>query len=407
MTTAQVEKILIGSLLVIWILHLVGVFTPEVGFDAVWYHLPVISQVIEAQSLIYLPELYQSVNPLFSDLIFGVGFIVGGELGAKFVAYLFALGLVALSYRVGRVFLSNRNWALTIALVVSSFQVVSWQASSFYVDVAKAFWELGSILLLVVWYKSGNKSRKRLLLIVSGLAFGASLATKLFSMFLWPVFIWGVWSLSKKDKLKNVLLFFVSSLLPPLPFYIFAYIKTGNPFYSFTFHLDKLSQIGGSGNIWVYLLNRTISLPSSIWVLLTARDYTSILLILFAPLVFLVRKRILKKPLLNFIVIFSLAQFLLWWYLPPLSTRYALSGFITWLVLVIFASKHLYHRYSNHRWSIIVTIILATTINLVPRVVVANRSIDYLIGRQSKQQYIESFYDGHLDTHLKKWHQLK
>ena len=169
------EKATIVLLILIWMSHLVQVFTPEAGFDAVWYHLPVVKAISEQKKLVFIPELYQSTNPLFSDLIFGVGFIFAGELGSKIVAYLFGLAVIVSSYILSRKLL-NRSWSLIVILTVSTFQVVAWQSASFYVDVAKAFWEISSILTLLRW----KDTQQRKWLFVSALLFSASLATKLF-----------------------------------------------------------------------------------------------------------------------------------------------------------------------------------------------------------------------------------
>lgn len=209
----KLEKILWLGLIVVWFSHLVGVFTPEVGFDAVWYHLPVAKAIMEQGSLVYLPELYQSVNPLLSDLFFTIGYWLGGELGAKVVAYFFGLSLIVASYKLSRQFLT-KTWSLWLILLVSTFQVIAWQSSSFYVDVAKASWELWSLHCLLRWWYEWQPRQ----LIASGLLFGFSLGTKLFSLILWPLMVVFVWSAG----LLPSLIFTISSLLPALPFYWFA-----------------------------------------------------------------------------------------------------------------------------------------------------------------------------------------
>ena len=393
------EKAIIVSLILNWLSHLVQVFTPEVGFDAVWYHLPVTKAIIEQQKLVFLPNLYQSVNPLLSDLIFGIGYFFAEELGAKVLAYLFGLLLVAFTYLLSKIFL-NKFWSLVVVLIVSTFQVVAWQSSSFYVDVAKAFWEVGSLLVLIKWFE--NKKLKWLIL--SALLFGASLATKLFSLFLLPVFLWLVFFWSEKNKIMNFFKFLLTTLVLPLPFYIFAYLKTGNPFFSFHQHLIKLGEIGGNSSPLAYLWKRTQLLPFLPAEVVMARDYTSFLLILFLPVIFVFFKKIRKDKLLLGISIFSIFQVILWWYLPPLSTRYALSGFVTWTIISIWGVAELSQKNAKFYFPILLTIFLSVAVNLAPRFFVNIRSFQYILGNQSKHQYIRQFYDGHIDQHLKSWY---
>ena len=66
-------KILLVVLGGLWLMHSVGVLMPETGFDAVWYHLPIILRNMEVGSFVYQPALYQSLNPLFSDTLFLLG----------------------------------------------------------------------------------------------------------------------------------------------------------------------------------------------------------------------------------------------------------------------------------------------------------------------------------------------
>jgi len=165
------DKLLPIPLIIIWLSHLVQVFVPETGFDALWYHLPIVKAMVENRGLVYLPNLYQSVNPLFADLFFALGYVVLGDLGTKIVAYLFALGLMVVSYLLARKYL-NRNWSLLLITLVSTFQVVSWQSASFYIDLAKAFFEITALLFLFSFLfegslivKDNNKEDNKFLLI--------------------------------------------------------------------------------------------------------------------------------------------------------------------------------------------------------------------------------------------------
>lgn len=134
--------------IIIWSFHFLQVLVPETGFDSLWYHLPVVSHIAKNNGLQFLPSLYQSVNPLFADLYFSTGFSVLGIVGAKLIAYIFALLFVFASYSLSRLFLS-RKYSLIIVSLISTFQVVAWQSSSFYVDVAKGFFEITGLLFLL------------------------------------------------------------------------------------------------------------------------------------------------------------------------------------------------------------------------------------------------------------------
>ncbi len=380
------EKILLCILGVIWLIHFTGVFVPETGFDAVWYHLPIVSQFVQSHRIVYISTYYQSLNPMFSDLIFLLGYQVLRELGAKLVAFLFATTLLLVSYQIARKFF-NRWWSLLCVLIISTFQVVAWQSSSFYVDIAKAVWELAA-----VWMFLESEFSQ------SALYFGASLATKLFSIFLLPSFL-----LTRRS-----LKFLLIAILIAAPFYVFAYRITGNPFISFSIHEAKLSEIGGNASVPWYVLQRTLALPSSLTQLtLFSRDYASLIFLVFIAIFFFNLKKIWQNTQLRFLLIFAANQWLIWWYIPPLSTRYALSGFVILLILFLWAIEQYIQKHPTYRTPFLTAIVFSILFNLLPRIVPLKRNLIYLFGKQTKTQYIQQFYDGNIDQHLKNWYHLQ
>ncbi|MBU0578982.1 hypothetical protein KKE34_02850, partial [Patescibacteria group bacterium] len=140
--------------------------------------------------------------------------------------------------------------------------------------------------------------------------------------------------------------------------------------------------------------------------LVMARDYTSFIPILFLPVLFFYIQKLRKNRLLLGVLIFTIWQVLLWWYLPPLSTRYALSGFVTWTIISIWSVARLSQENPRFYQPILLSIFLAVMVNLVPRTAVNLRSFKYLSGTQTKSQYIRQFFDGNIDQHLIRWHQL-
>jgi hypothetical protein len=94
----------------------------------------------------------------------------------------------------------------------------------------------------------------------------------------------------------------------------------------------------------------------------------------------------------------------MWWWLPPTSVRYALSGFITATIVTM----ALIQQFAKERKLLhtMVTVIVVCGVLFMPiRIYVAARSAAYLLNMQTKQQYLEQFLDGSVDQHLKKWHQ--
>jgi len=396
-----IEKLMVTVFGLIWLMHGLGVLMPETGFDAVWYHLPIVEQFLTLGRIIYLPDYYQSLNPLFSDVLFLLGYQAAGDMGAKVVAYGLALSCMAVSYALARHVLP-RHWALATVLFISTYQVMTWQASSFYVDVAKAMWEVASLWLLL--QAVDHQSSRHQHTMWSGLFFGASLATKLFSVLLWPVMLLLVWLMTKRW--QKVCVFLVTSALVVAPFYLYTFWYAGTPFLSALLHLGRLDEISGGSSGVSYLSERIISFPwSLIQLTLFSRDYVSVLFLALPLAGYDCWQRKADRKLTT-LWIFGLAQWLIWWFVPPLSTRYALSGFIVLGICVFWYIKLLFDKKPAWKLPLLTLIAAAIFINLMPRMYVASRQLPYLLGRQTKDVYLRQFFDGNIDHHLQKWHRL-
>jgi hypothetical protein len=398
------EKVLLLFLGCIWLIHACGVLVPETGFDAVWYHLPVAHHIAENQQLVYLPELYQSLNPLFSDLIFVLGYQVVGELGTKIVAFLFGMTLILVTYSLARLFLS-RYWALWVVLIVSTIQVIAWQSSSFYVDIAKAVWELSALTLVLRLDRNKITSIKKWLII--GLFLGASVATKAFSLLLVPLFVTLLLVVQTSHRIKACLALLAGTLLVALPFYLRTWWYTGNSFLSLSLHVQKLEEIGGESQLVLYLVNRILTLPTSLLTLTVGvADYVSIVLLVLAPITYWYVWQNRSETKVLMILGFGLYQWLIWWLVPPLSTRYALSGFVVLLLLTLMSAEYLSQSKPRYMLPLLLVLILSVAINIAPRLYVLKRTATYLLGQQTKAEYLQQFKDGSIDHHLEKWHQL-
>lgn len=416
----RTQRFLVICLGLVWLLHATGIWVPETGFDAVWYHLPIVHRFVEHHRIYYIIQYYQSLNPLFTDLIFLLGYQIGGEIGAKFVAYLFGLSLIILSYRLARLVVPPVYSLLTV-LLISSFQVVAWQASSFYIDVAKALFEIGALYFLLKQVSLPKKTNNKEF-VLSAWSFGASLASKLFSILLIPVFgviVAMVYLRNDKQWRQGIIgvgLFLGIAVSIALPYYIFSYYHTLSPIHAIEVPLKILGEIGGESNLVRYLVDHFIKLPFSLWYFVISKDYISPLLIFFLPLglyhgwkYFLgmsIKKNNASHQQLIIMALFTLSQWIIWWFLPPLSTRYALSGFIVLGVLVV--KLMYYFKHSNlllFRTSLTL-LILAIVLNLLPRLVVTGRNLKYIFTNQTRTHYLEQFYDGNIDASLKSWQKL-
>lgn len=171
-------------LLIQILVNLVGALGPELGFDALWYHLTEAKLFLQRHSLAPIPGnlLYWSGLPRLGEVIYMF-------LPGKLVHWGFGVLSAYFIYRLG---------GLASALLWYSTLLVGWLSTSAYIDLMVTAW-----LLAAVYYK------KIIFLILA-------CATKLHALaysLLITLFPWGI--------------------LGVLPFALINWKATGNPVYPF------------------------------------------------------------------------------------------------------------------------------------------------------------------------------
>lgn len=183
----KLDKLFLILLILQALVNLIAVFGPELGFDALWYHLTEAKLFLQNRSIAPIPGnlLYWSGLPRLGEIFFMF-------LPAKLVHWSFGIFSAYLVFRLG---------GLTSALLFYTTLLVGWLSTTAYVDLITTAW----LLLAVYW--SGIKQ---------GLAIALAAATKLQALVLGlaiTLIPWGI--------------------LGVLPFAIINYLSTNNPFYPF------------------------------------------------------------------------------------------------------------------------------------------------------------------------------
>lgn len=393
----NVYELLLASVLTLFALsHAVGVFMPETGFDALWYHLPITQVLLHLQKNVFIPELYQSAMPRLGSFIFVFPFYAAQEFGVKVLCYLVALVLALQCYKVSRIYLA-RPLALIVTTVFFAFHTVGWQASSAYVDTLCALFEL-CVLQLVLQPKT-TFSLKKLFFI--GVLLGFSLSTKLAVLFFMPAFIVLIYRIVG---LRKTFIVFVSAVLIVLPWYIQSYIWTGQVFYpifQMQLGVTQLREMGMNG--WFEWIIRSIPKIILLPVYLSAhRESFTTLMYAYALPFFLTSIQRLQKTLHN-LLWFSGLGFVCWFAIPPLSVRYALVFFIVALVIAIHAifEGRAATRTRNISYSVLaVSLILSMALRLGSNI----EAVRMFMGTTSIESYIQRHAQGIAQGPSQKWY---
>ncbi len=192
------------------ILNFLLVFTPEMGFDALWYHLT-LPKLWLLKHQWYFPGglLYYSVMPRLAETIYIPLLHYFGTAGPKMAQYLAGVGT---GIYIWKILESYKIPSLMKLAGVSLFYctwLVSWQSGSAYIDLIRTFFEVGALFYAL---KGSWK--------IGGVFLGLAIGTKWFSLGTLAIF----------SVIFGPQIIF-PALLVSLPWFYLAFHFTGNPLY--------------------------------------------------------------------------------------------------------------------------------------------------------------------------------
>ena len=141
---------------------------------------------------------------------------VWGTAPAKIMHLVFGLLSMAVTYKLARKWLDPK-WAMLTAVIFYSNLVVGWQSITAYIDLGRTFFEVLAFYLLIE-----KKIYK------SAVVLGLAMATKTLAIGSLGVLGMLVWLGTGWKKLAK---FVALAALVAAPWYVFAWVNTGNPVY--------------------------------------------------------------------------------------------------------------------------------------------------------------------------------
>lgn len=206
------------------LVNLVGVFGPEISFDALWYHLTLPKLYVLNHQIMHIPgnQLFYSDMPKLMEMLYTPALALGNELFAKFIHYVFGILILIGTYKVARKYVSKEFSILASAIFYANL-VVGWETITGYIDLSRTFFELMAFWGFLEWWdKKDNKW-----LILTSIMVGLAITTKLVAvgsiLIFLCLFIYKMFSTKEdiKTVIKNFIVFIFTSLLIPLPWFVF------------------------------------------------------------------------------------------------------------------------------------------------------------------------------------------
>lgn len=210
---------------------------PPVSRDALTHHLALPKLWIAGGVLHETPEIVFSYFPQLIDLLYTLPLMLGSDIAAKYVHFLFALLTAGLIFFFVRRRLGS-TWAGCAALMFLTVPVILKLSVTVYVDLGLIFFSTGSLFAVALWLEAPGKLKW---LAIAGIAAGLALGTKYTAMvpvfaigLLLPFFFMRSGGSRSKDQLRAVgygALFAAIALLVFSPWLVRNYGLTGNPVY--------------------------------------------------------------------------------------------------------------------------------------------------------------------------------
>lgn len=405
-----VTILILGGFGVFAVFNFLLLLAPEVGFDALWYHLTLPKIYLATHHVSYLPGglLYYSVMPRLAEMIYGWGLALdpAGNI-PKIIHYLFGLAWFGGTYLVGRQFLSRR-YALLAALASYATYLVTWLSQTAYIDLIVAFyaamalWGIFKYLSLSndviarspsisLGINSATKQSPISFLYLAAIFMGLTLSSKLYGLFLFAVVLL---ILIIKASWRAWLKFVGISFVIVFPFYLQAELATGNPFYPVFSVRDSALEMYTNGyselRDW-YLNLWWKNLPALFWQTLVYR-FTPVFSL---SLLFFFGKnwRKIILPLLIFM------GFFFFWSLNPVQElRYFMAILPVIGVVSFYTWENIDWRY--FRYLAFLLFLVGLIYNLTFGLGRFKETVELVLGKNSKENYLRSrlepprnFYD--------------
>ena len=337
-----IDKLLWLLLAVQALINLVGALGPELGFDALWYHLPEARLFLADRSLAPIPGslLYWSGLPRLSEAVYALVLPLSVQ-APKLIHWLSGMIAAFFVFKIARKKLPQTA-ALAAGLLFYSTLLVGWLATTAYVDLS-----FTALFLAAVYFTDW---RRPLFLVLSG---AVKLQAVAFGLVLTPV----PWA-----------------ALGALPFWLVNFFSTGNLFYPFGegFNLSGDWFFNGFG----YWLTR----PARLFFDPAFRVGPAVAT-LVAILVFK-----LKPPLKKILKSITFWLFIIWWFLPGTGFgRFALP--LLGLMAVV-AARLTSGSDPVGRKLALVLIVTQAVVGIGARAYANAKYLPVLLGQESRQEFL-------------------
>ena len=375
---------IIGLILLSALVNLIGALGPELGFDALWYHLTLPKIYTIYRRIVFIPGnlLYYSAMPKLAEMFYLPAVFLNKEIIAKLTHYLFGLFSALALYRLSSRYL-KRTKALLAVLVYYSSLVVGWQSITAYADLFRTFFEILALDLFLKWLKEA----RRVDLIESAILLGLAVTTKLLALGSLVIFLAMItWKFRRKPKkiFSFSFIFVVFTLIIPFPWFIFSFVHTGNPVYPvFSGLLDKTH--------WFTGFDLKLFFKDFWQIFLFGQDPTLPAFLISLPVLIFNRKKIIredKRDGIGNLIFYCLLAYAVWYFLPRTGGgRFILPYLPVFSLLVVYGYTLIKQKQAKYIY--VFFLIFICLVNISYRLIANKKYLPVILGKQEKNDFLK------------------
>jgi hypothetical protein len=244
------ERIAAAALAVVLALGLLATLAPPSSMDATVYHLWVPREFLRAHSWVNL-ESPHSYQPMYVEMLFGQGLVLGGGVLAALVHWALAIGALGAAAAWGARLGGPRLWP---AALLAATGLYTWESTSAFIDLALALF--ASLALLWSSRTETDSAPSVLAGLFAGLAAGSKFTGLAAAMLAGAVGGASLWP-NRGAAVKRFLIVGVLAVLVSCPWYLRNFAFTGNPIYPLASGLFGLPDPGPFSG-WNYGVGRDL-----------------------------------------------------------------------------------------------------------------------------------------------------
>ena len=218
--------------------------TPEIGKDALIYHLAVPKLYLHHHGFYFIPGNAFAGYPVLGEMHYLLALFFQNDILAKAMNYALLCGILLGMGLFARHVLQNQQFPRLSMLIFVSIPSVFAVSHAAYNDLFVTFFTLAALYSFFRW----SEHRLTSWLILCGLFSGSAAACKYTALLATPLGCLGILWLAyrsgngTRETLHRLAFYVAAALIAGSPYYLKSWLMTGNPFYPFFYGI-----FGGRG----------------------------------------------------------------------------------------------------------------------------------------------------------------